>query len=789
MRARRGRRRGGTVAVTSTSVALSPEIEETVRTTRERHQHSLVGRERLIGAPFGIALLLAVAALAVALADDRELQVGPALALLAAFVLAARVEFQTGAGYVVPTQIVFVPMLFILPAPAVPLAVGIGYVLARVLRSPRPALGLERIVGEFANAWYTLAPILVITLAHAERPDLSHWPVYVAALAAQMALDLIVTYLRYALAFGTRLVELLRETRAVVRLDVMLAPLGLLGALVSTDAPYAWLLVLPLIGLITGFGHERSALVENQLELSRAYRGTALLLGDVVEDDDEYTGRHSRGVGLLALEVADDLGLNDRVRRDVEFAALLHDVGKVAMPKEIVNKPGPLSPGEWAVMRTHTIEGERMLQRVGGVLDTVGTIVRASHERFDGTGYPDGLAGEQIPLAARIVSCCDAFSAMTTDRPYRAALSLHTAIAELESCAGSQFDPEVVCSLISVVERWAHEAPHTEVTRSERTLDRLAAEVDRAIPIGFRARRELNGTAPLRSLMDALEEGIVVHDADGVVRDCNPSAERILGVRAADLRLGGEAMSGLMIVDANRSPLPVEDHPWQVALMTGRPCSGVTIGIEQVEGDLAWLSVSARPLRRPGRARPHAVVSSIVDVTERRRQEAELRGLVDRDPLTDLYNRRRFEDDLQRQIERSRRFGEEAILLVLDLDEFKAVNDEYGHRVGDAVLRAVADLLRRRLRATDVIARLGGDEFAAVLTHTSREQGAHVARELLSAIRGEQVKAGDSAVPIRASIGLATIDGNAQTDDVLDLADRAMYSVKRGARAMPCPAE
>ena len=176
-----------------------------------------------------------------------------------------------------------------------------------------------------------------------------------------------------------------------------------------------------------------------------------MLLGDVVEADDAYTGSHSRGVVELSLAVAEQLGLDSRQRRNVEFAALLHDVGKIAVPKEIINKPGGLDEEEWKIMRRHTIEGERMLQRVGGVLAEVGKIVRASHEDYDGSGYPDGLVGEEIPIEARIVTCCDAFSAMTTTRSYRKAMPLEKAIAELRACAGTQFDPDVARVLVSLV--------------------------------------------------------------------------------------------------------------------------------------------------------------------------------------------------------------------------------------------------------------------------------------------------------------------------------------------------
>jgi HD-GYP domain-containing protein (c-di-GMP phosphodiesterase class II) len=129
----------------------------------------------------------------------------------------------------------------------------------------------------------------------------------------------------------------------------------------------------------------------------------------------------------------------------------LHDVGKIAIPKEIINKPGKLDPQEWAIIKTHTLEGQRMLDRVGGFMREVGMIVRSHHERWDGGGYPDGLAGERIPLEARVISCCDTWNAMRTDRPYRKALDCDVAAAELVSVAGTQLDPAMVEALLTIV--------------------------------------------------------------------------------------------------------------------------------------------------------------------------------------------------------------------------------------------------------------------------------------------------------------------------------------------------
>ena len=208
--------------------------------------------------------------------------------------------------------------------------------------------------------------------------------------------------------------------------------------------------MLPLVYLLAHFSREREARIAQSIEMTRSFRGTAFLLRDLLEDDDEYTGHHTEDVVDLSVRVAERMGVSEEIRRETELGALLHDIGKIHIPDAIINKPGPLDDAEWAIMKTHTIEGQRMLDQVGGLLTNVGLVVRASHERFDGGGYPDGLAGETIPLAARIVAACDSFNAMTTTRSYRKALPVSHAVDELRRCSGTQFDPAVVDALLAV---------------------------------------------------------------------------------------------------------------------------------------------------------------------------------------------------------------------------------------------------------------------------------------------------------------------------------------------------
>jgi HD-GYP domain-containing protein (c-di-GMP phosphodiesterase class II) len=371
--------------------------------------------------------------------------------LIIAYAFAFRLEFEVATGSAVPTQLVLVPMLFVLPTGYVPLGVAAGVVLGSLVEHVRGTLHLERVFLRLVNCWHAVGPALVLGLAGETELRLSAWPVYVLALAAQFALDFGSSALQEWAAVGVRPQVQLRAMAWVYAIDGGLAPVGLAVAFASVDSPYGIVLALPLVALLGVFAQERKVRIDHELELRDAYRGTAFLLGDVVEADDTYTGAHSREVVRLTLEVAEEMGLSQRERRDAEFAALLHDVGKVRVPKEIINKTGPLTEDEWAIVEQHTIEGERLLHRVGGLLGEIGRLVRSCHERWDGEGYPDGLAGEQIPLVARIVACCDAFNAMTSDRSYRRALPLDAALAELRRASGSQFDPLVVDALVAVV--------------------------------------------------------------------------------------------------------------------------------------------------------------------------------------------------------------------------------------------------------------------------------------------------------------------------------------------------
>jgi HD-GYP domain-containing protein (c-di-GMP phosphodiesterase class II) len=405
--------------------------------------------EVLTDVAFVLGLVCAIAGLYVLAPEGCD----PLLVLLsiAMISLGHVARFDLPLAWTSPVQLALVPVLFMLPPWLVPVAMAASIVIARLPDVIRGRVVPGRLLLAPANAWFTVGPAAVLAIAGTPSAEEAGTFVLVAMLAAQIGTDFAVSVLWQQLTCRAPLAAQLRESYMVYAIDAMLFPVGLLGAFAIDESPYYMLLLTPLFGVLAVFASERRVRLQQLTELNGAYRGTAMVLAEVVDADDAYTGMHTRDVVELSLDVADQMGLGSEQRRKVEFGALLHDVGKVAIPNEIINKAGPLNDAEWKVMRTHTVEGQRMLDRVGGTMSEVGAIVRGSHERWDGGGYPDGLKGAQIPLEARIICACDAYNAMTTTRSYRRAVPPSAAAAELVRCAGTQFDAAVVEALLDVL--------------------------------------------------------------------------------------------------------------------------------------------------------------------------------------------------------------------------------------------------------------------------------------------------------------------------------------------------
>jgi HD-GYP domain-containing protein (c-di-GMP phosphodiesterase class II) len=436
------------VTETLATAGAHPTDDAVLELQRESESQHLtrMGVTGLNAAGFLVAALVVLL-----LPSDRPLSLVAAASALAAYAIASRIEVEFPGFVAVPTEAIFVVMWFVLPFRILPLAVCAGMLLGRLPDVLRRRMPPDRLALTVASCWYSIGPALVLYGAGVQRPRWQDTPIYLAAIGAQFFFDFASMFVQTRAVASVSLRAHLESARHAYGFDLVLAPIGLLAAFPAYRHPAALLLLMPMLLIVARLGREREEKNDKVLELKNAYQGTSYLLGDMIEADDAYTGSHSRDVVELVLAVAERVGLDGDEERMAEFTALLHDVGKVRIPSSVINKPGPLDAEERATMNTHTILGQEMLERAGGLLGQVGPLVRSCHERWDGKGYPDGLAGEEIPLVARIVCACDAWSAMTSDRSYRRALSREAAMAELRNCAGTQFDPRVIDALAEVL--------------------------------------------------------------------------------------------------------------------------------------------------------------------------------------------------------------------------------------------------------------------------------------------------------------------------------------------------
>jgi len=298
-----------------------------------------------------------------------------------------------------------------------------------------------------------------------------------------------------------------------------------------------------------------------------------------------------------------------------------------------------------------------------------------------------------------------------------------------------------------------------------------------------RLRRELRERTRLeelyRSVVASMAEGIMFLDADGIVRECNESACRIFGVTPEEVVGHRCADVWAQAICEDGSRLPRDRNPALYTLQTGKPRSNVVVGLHKKEGSIIWMLLNTQPLRRPDEARPHAVVVSLLDITERHEAAEKLRYLSTHDVLTGLYNRAYFEAEMAR-LQSGRQFPVSVIMA--DLDGLKRINDSRGHAAGDELLRRAAAMLRLAFRAEDVVARIGGDEFAVLLPHTDERTG----QEALARVRSHLAEhnLAQSDLPISLSLGLATAKSGSSLAEAMKRDDQAMDDSKQAHNAM-----
>ena len=527
---------------------------------------------------------------------------------------------------------------------------------------------------------------------------------------------------------------------------------------------------------------------------------------------DEYTEGHSRRLERLAVAVGERLGLPPERLADLTYAALFHDVGKARIPKEILKKPYKLPPAEWDIMEKHTIWGREMLEKKP-FLARAARIVEQTHERFDGTGYPHRLAGEEISLEARIIAVVDAYDAMTTDRPYRPAMSRERAVAELRAGAGTQFDPKVVEAFVDVINEfdksrggsWYHEG--IARMRQQTAFLRIVRSILKGGDVPSVLKQVVEGITrytPFRRAALALyDRPVPPHRADTaklvqlVIAGLSPEEEARLREHplspeqrkqalAEEFRVGHsfyiphhrwpwQELPGAARAPA-RSPTPGGWHPDDILLVPLWLEEGELIGLISLDDPVDGRAPTAVDLE-PVEMFASLAALAVLEVKRRIELEQAVKKLKDlslRDPLTGVYNRRFLEEALERELARARRQRKPLALLMLDLTGFHWVNNRFGHQLGDRVLREVAEVLTESVRPSDTVVRYGGDEFLIVMPGLDREGAQRAAARLC-----QRIEQHDFGVPLklsaRSGVAVWTPERDLSLEGLLAQADGWLY--------------
>lgn len=545
-------------------------------------------------------------------------------------------------------------------------------------------------------------------------------------------------------------------------------------------------------------------------ETSDLHLATIEALAAAIDAKDQMTRVHIRRVQAYAAGLAEALSLSPGEIQAVRTAALLHDIGKLAIPAHILSKPGPLTPEEFAKVRIHPQIGAEIIASVPFPYP-VAPIVLSHHERWDGGGYPQGLAGEAIPLGARILSLVDFFDVATSDRPYHAAAPLDRVLAMLRHEAGRALDPSLVELFIDRLPELAarFDAANTAqvvVGAAARSLDPGApAEPPNAFANIALAHQEVYALYEIAqtmgtslSMSDTMELiasklsaivpwsgcALFVQEPESTDLRCRfalgQDAPRLLDARI----LPGEGLAGWAAQHRQSLVNAAPRVEFEAAGLDGASVlsSAIVCPLEQgdrVVGALALYHVDSnrytddhgRLLARVAEQTAAVIVNSLVFAQT---QEESMT-----DPLTGLPNRRSLVSRLSSELAQAERTRAEVAVIVLDVDGFKQINDTHGHSVGDMVLREVARTLQASLRAYDMCVRYAGDEFVMVLGNCSPDAAELRRRELQRQIENIDVIVDGTPVPVGASAGVATFaqDGRSY-DALLATADRRMYSDK-----------
>jgi diguanylate cyclase (GGDEF)-like protein/putative nucleotidyltransferase with HDIG domain len=548
-------------------------------------------------------------------------------------------------------------------------------------------------------------------------------------------------------------------------------------------------------------------------EWTQLHRESTEVLARAIQAKDNGGSRHVERVQYYAATLARHLRLPALDVQAVEIAALLHDIGKLAVPEHILSKPGPLTANERRKMQIHPQVGAEIVGAVPFPCP-VAPLIRSHHERWDGTGYPARLRGEQIPLGARILSVVDCYDALTSDRPYRRAVSPYEAARMLQQDAGKAFDPHIVAQFAVLLphltpptsddrtrtpqpagdgaanQQLAHSggvgadayAKIASANRESYTLYEIAQAMGRSMSL---ADTMTLVSSKLSALVPFSSCALFVNSGDAELRCRFATGPYAAALEDATIS-EGQGLSGW--VTRHRRPLvngiaAAEFNAAGISAAAGTLRSALVcplIAGEQVIGTIAVYHEDADPYTEDHRRVLDEVSHQTASVVHNALLFERTQEQAFKDGLTGLANPRALQFQVARELGRARRTGSQFSLLLLDLDEFKSINDEHGHLDGDRALQEVARVLQQTTRAYDTCIRYGGDEFVVLLPECGRDEAEQRGRALQDAVARIVLEGyAGLRIPLRVSAGASVFPEDGDTyERLLARADRRMYRDK-----------
>jgi diguanylate cyclase (GGDEF)-like protein/putative nucleotidyltransferase with HDIG domain len=556
-------------------------------------------------------------------------------------------------------------------------------------------------------------------------------------------------------------------------------------------------------------------------DMAELHLRTIETLALAIDAKDHTTHEHLQRVRVYATEIGKEFGLPEAELEALKAASILHDIGKMAVPEHIISKPGRLTPEEFDKMKVHPVVGAEILARVQFPYPVV-PIVRSHHERWNGTGYPDGLAGEQIPIGARILSAVDCLDALASDRQYRRALPLDEAMDHIAALSGVEFDPNVIDLLkrrYIELEKMAKAQAHTHPA----SLQEVKVERDTAPAAGYESALDaaavpsqeidfLSAIAAVRheaqmllELTHDLGSSLGVDDTLSVVsswlRKLVPYDALVIWLQETDV-LVPKHVSGdeFRLFSSLQIPLGQGLSGWVAQngkpIVNGIPSlepgylndptkfsnlrSALSVPLKGLNGTIGALSLYRAECNAFNKDHLRillAINSKIALSVENALKYQQAQSLSSTDYLTSLPNARSLFLHLDRELARCKRTNTEIAVMACDLDHFKTINDRFGHLEGDRVLRLVAQIMRDDCRQYDYLARMGGDEFLIIAPGLTPEIAKHKADRMKLLLAREQV-CGEYLLSASIGTAFSPLDG-VDAEDLLAAADRQMYLDKQ----------